>query len=425
MGADGRRRVVITGLGAVTSLASDVTTSWERLLAGRSAAGPITAFDPREFMVRFACEAKDFDPTRWIAHRQVRRMDRFAQLVVAAARQAEADAGLEIETEFDRVGVSVATSMGGMGALEDVCATLIERGFDRVSPFSIPMIIPNMAAAWVSIELGTRGPLAAPCTACAASQMAIGQALDTIRLGRAEVMLCGGTDAAITRTGIAGYAALRALSRRNDDPAAASRPFDVDRDGFVMGEAGAILVLEELGHARNRGAKIYAELIGYGVSSDAEHITEPDPTGEQPARAMRMAFADAGISPGEIDYINAHGTSTPLGDASETRVIKLALGERTAQRTAVSSTKGATGHCLGAAGAVEAIFCTLAIHEGVLPPTINYNTPDPECDLDYIPNQPREANVRTAVSNSFGFGGHNATLVLRRYEADTQPLSRA
>jgi 3-oxoacyl-[acyl-carrier-protein] synthase II len=417
--------VVITGLGAITPLASDVTTSWERLIAGRSAAGPITAFDPREFMVRFACEAKDFDPTRWIEHRQMRRMDRFAQLAVAAARQAEADAGLEIETESDRVGASVATAMGGTGALQDVCATLIERGFDRVSPFSIPMIIPNMAAAWVSIELGTRGPLGAPCTACAASQMAIGEALDTIRLGRAEVMLCGGTDAAITRTGIAGYAALRALSRRNDDPAAASRPFDVDRDGFVMGEAGAILVLEELEHASKRRAKIYAELIGYGVSSDAEHITEPDPTGEQPARAMRMAFADAGISPGEIDYVNAHGTSTPLGDASETRVIKLALGERTAKRTAVSSTKGATGHCLGAAGAVEAIFCTLAIHEGVLPPTINYNTADPECDLDYIPNQRREANVRTAVSNSFGFGGHNATLVLRRFEADAQPRSRA
>ena len=425
MGANGRRRVVITGLGAVTPLASDVTTTWERLIAGRSAAGPITAFDPREFMVRFACEAKDFDPTRMIEHRQIRRMDRFAQLAVAAARQAEADAGLEIETEFDRVGASVATAMGGMEALQGACATLIERGFDRVSPFAIPMIIPNMAAAWVSIELGTRGPLGAPCTACAASQMAIGAALDTIRLGRAEVMLCGGADAAITRTGIAGYAALRALSRRNDDPAAASRPFDVDRDGFVMGEAGAILVLEELEHARKRRAKIYAELIGYGVSSDAEHMTEPDPTGEQPARAMRMAFADAGISPGEIDYINAHGTSTPLGDASETRVIKLALGEGTARRTAVSSTKGATGHCLGAAGAVEAIFCTLAIHEGVLPPTINYDTPDPECDLDYIPNQPREANVRTAVSNSFGFGGHNATLVLRRFEADAQPLSRA
>jgi 3-oxoacyl-[acyl-carrier-protein] synthase II len=417
--------VVITGLGAVTPLASDVTTSWERLIAGRSAAGPITAFDPREFTVRFACEAKDFDPTQWIEHRQARRMDRFAQLAVAAARQAEADAGLEIEKEFDRVGASVATAMGGMAAFQDACATLIERGFDRVSPFSIPMIIPNMAAAWVSIELGTRGPLGAPCTACAASQMAIGAALDTIRLGRAEVMLCGGTDAAITRTGIAGYAALRALSRRNDDPAAASRPFDVDRDGFVMGEAGAILVLEELEHASKRGAKIYAELIGYGISSDAEHITEPDPTGEQPARAMRMAFADARINPEEIDYINAHGTSTPLGDASETRVIKLALGERTAKRTAVSSTKGATGHCLGAAGAVEAIFCTLAIHEGVLPPTINYSTPDPECDLDYIPNQPREADVRTAVSNSFGFGGHNATLVLRRFEADAQPLSRA
>jgi 3-oxoacyl-[acyl-carrier-protein] synthase II len=409
--------VVITGLGAVTPLASDVTTSWERLVAGRSSAGPITAFDARDFMVRFACEASDFDPSRWIEHRQVRRMDRFARLAVAAARQAEADAGLEIETEFDRVGASVATAMGGMAALQDVCATLIERGFDRVSPFSIPMIIPNMAAAWVSIELGTRGPLAAACTACAASQMAIGEALDTIRLGRAEVMLCGGADAAITRTGIAGYAALRALSRRNDDPATASRPFDVDRDGFVMGEAGAILVLEELEHARKRRAKIYAELIGYGVSSDASHMTEPDPTGEQPARAMRMAFADAGISPGEIDYINAHGTSTPLGDASETRVIKLALGERTAKRTAVSSTKGATGHCLGAAGAVEAIFCTLAIHEGVLPPTINYDTPDPECDLDYIPNQPREADIRTAVSNSFGFGGHNATLVLRRFEA--------
>jgi 3-oxoacyl-[acyl-carrier-protein] synthase II len=410
--------VVITGLGAVTPLASDVTTSWERLIAGRSAAGPITAFDPREFMVRFACEAKDFDPTRWIEHRQARRMDRFAQLAVAAARQAEADAGLEIEKEFDRVGASVATAMGGMAAFQDACATLIERGFDRVSPFSIPMIIPNMAAAWVSIELGTRGPLGAPCTACAASQMAIGEALDTIRLGRAEVMLCGGADAAITRTGIAGYAALRALSRRNDDPASASRPFDVDRDGFVMGEAGAILVLEELEHAGKRGAKIYAELTGYGVSSDAEHITEPDPTGEQPARAMRMAFADARINPEEIDYINAHGTSTPLGDASETRVIKLALGESAAKQTPVSSTKGATGHCLGAAGAVEAIFCTLAIHEGVLPPTINYNTPDPKCDLDYIPNQPREANIRTAVSNSFGFGGHNATLVLRRFEAE-------
>jgi 3-oxoacyl-[acyl-carrier-protein] synthase II len=344
-------------------------------------------------------------------------MGRFAQLVVAAAREAEADAGLEVEKESDRIGASVATAMGGLQAFEDCCDTLSERGPERVNPFSISSIIPNMGAAWVSIELGTRGPLGSQCTACAASQMAIGEGLDAIRLGRAEVMLCGGTDAVITRTGIAGFAALRALSRRNDDPAAASRPFDADRDGFVVGEAGAILVLEELEHASKRGAKIYAELSGYGVSSDAEHITEPDPTGEHPARAMRMAFADSGIGPDEIDYINAHGTSTPLGDASETRVIKLALGEGTAKRTPVSSTKGATGHCLGAAGAVEAIFCTLSIGDGLLPPTINYDTPDPDCDLDYIPNESRDApDLTVALSNSFGFGGHNASIVVRRWD---------
>ena len=416
MGANGHRRVVITGLGAVTPLADDVATSWERLIDGRCAAGPITAFDPAEFMVRVACEATGFDPTRWIEHRQARRMDRFSQLAVAAARQAEADAGLEIAKESDRVGASVATSMGGLQAFQNCSDTLIERGPDRVNPFSIPLIIPNMGAAWISMELGTHGPLGSQCTACAASQMAIGEGLDAIRLGRAEVMLCGGSDAAITSIGIAGFDALRALSRRNDDPGTASRPFDADRDGFVMGEAGAVLVLEELEHASRRGATIYAELVGYGISSDAQHITEPDPTGEHPARAMRMAFADAGIGPDEIDYVNAHGTSTPLGDASETRVIKLALGKDTAKRTPVSSTKGATGHCLGAAGALEAIFCTLAIRDGVLPPTINYETPDPECDLDYIPNEPREADVRVAVSNSFGFGGHNACIVLRRFE---------
>jgi 3-oxoacyl-[acyl-carrier-protein] synthase II len=408
--------VVITGLGAVTPLGSAVATSWERLIRGRSAASPITAFDPGAFTTRFACEARDFVPTRLIENRQARRMGRFAQLAVDAARQAEADAGLELETEADRVGASVGSAMGGLQDFEACCETLLERGPERVNPFAIPMIVPNMGAAWVSIELGTRGPLGSQCTACAASQMAIGEGLDAIRLGRAEVMFCGGTDAAITRAGIAGFAAMRALSRRNDDPAAASRPFDADRDGFVMGEAGAILVLEELEHANRRGARIYAELIGYGVSSDAEHLTEPDPTGEGPARAMRIAFADAGISPDEIDYINAHGTSTPLGDASESRVIKLALGEETAKRTPVSSTKGATGHCLGAAGAVEAIFCALAIRDGVLPPTINYETPDPDCDLDYISNEAREADVRIAASNSFGFGGHNACLVLRRFE---------
>jgi 3-oxoacyl-[acyl-carrier-protein] synthase II len=343
-------------------------------------------------------------------------MDRFAHLIVAAARQAEADSGISIESESDRIGAAIATGIGGLKAFQDCHSELLERGPDRVNPFSIPEIIPNMGAAWVSMQLGTQGPLSSQCTACAASNMAIGDGLDAIRLGRADVMLCGGTEAPVTEVGIAGFSAMRALSRRNDDPEAASRPFDSGRDGFVMGEAGAVVVLEELEHARARGAKIYAELLGYGVSSDARHITEPDPSGLNPARAMTMAFGDASVAPDEIDYINAHGTSTPLGDAAETRVIKLALGEENARKTPVSSTKGATGHCLGAAGAVEAIFSILAIDRGVLPPTINYDEPDPTCDLDYIPNESREADVRTAVSNSFGFGGHNATVVFRRFE---------
>jgi 3-oxoacyl-[acyl-carrier-protein] synthase II len=337
-------------------------------------------------------------------------------MIVCAARQAEADCGIEIANESARVGAAIATGIGGLKSFQDCYDTLKDRGPDRVNPFSIISIIPNLGAGWVSIELGTRGPLTSQCTACAASNMAIGDGLDAIRLGRADVMLCGGTEAPITRVGIAGFSAMRALSRRNDDPEAASRPFDAERDGFVMGEAGAVLVLEELEHAKARDAKIYAELLGYGVSSDAQHITEPDPTGEHPARAMQMALADAGVNADEIDYINAHGTSTPLGDAAETRVIKYALGEENARKTPVSSTKGATGHCLGAAGGVEAMFCTLAVQEGVLPPTINYEAPDPECDLDYIPNESREADVRIAVSNSFGFGGHNACVVLRRFE---------
>src|SRR4249919_435417 len=416
MGTGGRRRVVITGLGAVTPLGTDVRSSWENLVAGRGAAGPITAFDTTGFAVTFACEAKDFEPSQWIERKQARRMDRFAQLIVAAAHQARADAGLDVEHECERVGVSVATAMGGLESFENACETLIKRGPGRVNPFAIPTIIPNMGAAQISIELGTKGPLTSQCTACAASTMAIGDGLDAIRLGRADVMLAGGSEAPITRVGIAGFSAMRALSQRNDDPERASRPFEADRDGCVMGEAGAVLVLEELDHATERGARIYAELVGYGVSSDAQHLTEPDPTGQSPARAMRMAFADAGISPDQIDYINAHGTSTPLGDASETRVIKRALGEHIARRVPISSTKGATGHPLGAAGAVEAIFCTLAIHEGVLPPTINYETPDPECDLDYVPGEAREADVAVAVSNSSGFGGHNASVVLRRFD---------
>jgi 3-oxoacyl-[acyl-carrier-protein] synthase II len=413
---NGRRRVVITGLGAVTPLGTDVESTWEALVAGKSGAGEITQFDSTGYAVHFACEATGFDPTEYIERKQARRMDRFAHLIVAAARQAEADSGISIESEPDRVGAAVATGIGGLKAFQDCHTELRERGPDRVNPFSIPEIIPNMGAAWVSMQLGTKGPLSSQCTACAASNMAIGDGLDSIRLGRADVMLCGGTEAPVTEVGIAGFSAMRALSRRNDAPEKASRPFDSGRDGFVMGEAGAMVVLEELEHAKARGAKIYAELLGYGLSSDAQHITEPDPSGENPARAMTMAFRDGGIDPGEIDYINAHGTSTPLGDSAETRVIKLALGEENARKTPVSSTKGATGHCLGAAGAVEAMFSILAIDRGVLPPTINYEDPDPECDLDYIPNESREADVRVAVSNSFGFGGHNATIVLRRFE---------
>jgi 3-oxoacyl-[acyl-carrier-protein] synthase II len=416
MSVNGRRRVVITGLGAVTPLGNDVETSWQNLVSGQSGAGKITQFDPTGYFAEFACELKDFDPTVWIDRKTSRRMDRFAQMVVAAARQAEADSALDIAADSDRVGASVATGIGGLQSFQDCHTQLRERGPDRVNPFSIPAIIPNLGAGWVSIELGTRGPLSAQCTACAASNMAIGEGLDAIRLGRADVMLCGGTEAPVTEVGIAGFGAMRALSRRNDDPAHASRPFDLERDGFVMGEAGAVLVLEELERAQARSAKIYAELVGYGVSSDAQHITEPDPTGQHPARAMQMALADAGIDPAEVDYVNAHGTSTPLGDASETRVVKKALGEENARKTPVSSTKGATGHCLGAAGAVEAVFTVLAIKDGVLPPTINYEYPDPECDLDYVPNEARRADVRVAMSNSFGFGGHNASIVVKRYE---------
>ena len=416
MSVNGRRRVVITGVGAVTPLGNDAETTWENLLAGQSGAGPITQFDSSGHFVHFACEVKDFDPAQYMDRKRARRMDRFAQLILDAARQAEDDAGLDIAADADRIGASIATGIGGIKSFQDCYDTLLQRGPDRVNPFAIPCIIPNMGAGWVSMELGTRGPLSSECTACAASNMAIGEGVDDIRLGRADVMLCGGTESAINEVGIAGFGAMRALSRRNDDPERASRPFDAERDGFVMGEAGAILVLEELERARGRGAKIYAEVVGYGLSSDATHVTEPDPTGQNPARAMKNAFADADVDPGDVDYINAHGTSTPLGDAAETRVIKLALGEENARKTPISSTKGATGHCLGAGGAIEAIFSTFAIRDGKLPPTINYEVEDPACDLDYIPNEARDSEVRVAVSNAFGFGGHNACIVLERFE---------
>jgi 3-oxoacyl-[acyl-carrier-protein] synthase II len=416
MSTNGRRRVVITGIGAVTPLGNDAESSWSRLLAGESGAGEITQFDHSEYPVHFACELKEFDPTQWIDRKAARRMDRFAQMILAAARQAESDSGLDISKEPERVGASIATGIGGLRSFQECYDVLLQRGPDRVSPFSIPSIIPNMGAGWVSIELGTKGPLMSECTACAASNMAIGDALDSIRVGRADAMLAGGTEAPVTAVGIAGFDSMRALSRRNGEPTKASRPFDAERDGLVMGEAAAVLVLEELEYAKARGAKIYGELVGYGVSADAAHMTEPDPTGENPARAMKMAFEDAGVDPGEIGYVNAHATSTPVGDTSETRVLKKALGEENALKTPISSTKGATGHCFGAAGAVEAVFTVLAVRDKKLPPTINYEVEDPSCDLDYVPNEARDApDLDVACSNSFGFGGHNACIVVRRF----------
>jgi 3-oxoacyl-[acyl-carrier-protein] synthase II len=412
-GSENGRRVVVTGIGAVTPLGNDAETFWENLVAGKGGCGPITLFDSSEYAVHTACELDEFDPTVWIEPRQARRMDRFAQMIVAAARMAVEDAALDVEAESERVGVAAATGIGGLQSFQDCYDHLIARGPDRINPLSIPSIIPNMGAAWVSMELGARGPLSSESTACAASNMAIGEGMDAIQLGRADVMLCGGTEAGITKVGIGGFAAMRALSRREDETA--SRPFDAGRDGFVMGEAGAILVLEELAHAHARDAKIYAELVGYGLSADAQHITEPDPTGRHPARAMQMAIEDAGITAEDIDYVNAHGTSTPLGDLSETRVIKLALGQEKAYRTPISSIKGATGHCLGASGAVEAIACVFACERGLVPPTIHYEEPDPECDLDYIPNEAREVRVEHALSNNFGFGGHNACLVVKKF----------
>jgi len=414
---NGRRRVVITGLGMLSPLGNDVETSWRRLLAGESGVGEITLFEHDGYPVHFAAELKDFDPTVWIDRKAARRMDRFAQMVLAAARQAEADSGLDVSVDPERVGASIATGIGGLRSFQDCYDVLKERGPDRVNPFSIPCIIPNMGAGWVSIELGTKGPLMSECTACAASNMAIGDAVDEIRMGRADAMFAGGTEAPITKVGIAGFDAMRALSRRNDDPEAASRPFDNSRDGLVMGEAAGVLVLEELEYAKRRGAKIYAELIGYGMSADAAHMTEPDPTGVSPARSMTMAIMDASVDPTEIGYVNAHATSTPLGDAAETRVLKLALGEEHARRTPISSTKGATGHTFGAAGAIEAVFTTLALRDRIVPPTINYEEADPECDLDYVPNEARAVpELEVAASNSFGFGGHNATIVIKRFE---------
>ena len=406
------RRVAVTGIGIISPVGIGIEDYWEALMAGVSGVGPITQFDTSGYRVRIAAEVRDFDPTAYVDRKSARRMDRFAQLSVAAARLAVEDGNLDIGVEPENIGVVVSSGIGGLKTFEKEMEVLISKGPDRISPLFIPMQIVNMASAQISIVLGTKGPSTTVCTACSSASNAIGDAFEMVKRGAADVMLAGGCEAAVTPMGIASFAAMRALSERNDEPERASRPFDRDRDGFVMGEGSAVLILEEMEHARARGAKVYAEITGYGMSSDAYHISAPEASGESQARAMTAALAEAGIDPSQVDYINAHGTSTPLGDEIETRVIKIALGEH-ASKVAVSSTKSMIGHCLGASGALESAACILAIERGAIPPTINLDNPDPECDLDYVPNNSRKQTVRVAVSNSFGFGGHNVTLVFQ------------
>jgi len=409
------RRVVITGLGAVTPLGNDVPTTWSNVIAGRSGAGPITQFEASAYKTRFACEVKDFDIAPLVGKKEARRMDRFAQFAVSSAKQAIDDSGLSVTPESSwRMGVYIGTGIGGIGTLEEETRQLIAKGPDRVSPFMVPMMLPDTAAAQVAIQFGLRGPNMAVVTACASGNNAIGEAVECIRRDAADVMLTGGAEAAIIPISIAGFANMTAISSRNDAPQRASRPFDKERDGFVVGEGAAVLVLEELEHARARGAKIYGEVIGYGSTADAHHITAPEETGAGAAQAMRAALKQAGLQPDQIDYINAHGTSTPLNDKSETAAIKTVLGEA-AYRIPISSTKSMTGHLLGAAGAIEAVFCAKVIEEGIIPPTINYEHPDPKCDLDYVPNSARQKQVNVVMSNSFGFGGHNAVVIFSRY----------
>jgi len=411
------RRVVVTGLGAVTPLGVGARPSWEAVLDGVSGMGPITRFDAKEFSTTIAAEVKGFHPEEFIDRKEIKRMDPFIHYAMASAHMALADSDLSIDEGLaPRVGVYGGTGLGGLSTLERYHkAYLLEGGARKISPFFIPMLISNLAPGHIAMRYGAKGPNISTTTACAASSHAIGEALHVIRSGVCDVVIGGGTEATITPMALGGFCSMKALSTRNDDPAAASRPFDRDRDGFVMGEGAAILILEELEHARRRGAKIYAELCGYGASADAHHVTAPAPGGEGAARAMAAALADGRVEAGAVDYVNAHGTSTPYNDLFETMAIKAVFGER-AKGIAVSSTKSMTGHLLGAAGAVEAMFCVLALQEGVIPPTINYTTPDPECDLDYVPNTARRRPIRYALSNSFGFGGTNSVLLFGRFE---------
>ena len=410
------RRVVVTGLGVVTPLGNDVKTFWQNLIAGQCGIDKITAFDTTAFDTKIAAEVRNFDPLpAFPSPKEIRRTDRYAQFGIYAAWAALKDSGLELDKEnLDEIGVMLGSGIGGLATTGDQYKILLERGPGRLSPFTIPMLIANMASGLVSMYWNLRGPNFATCSACATANHAIGEAWRTIKAGDAQVMLAGGTEATVIPIGIGGFCAMKAMSTRNDDPKGASRPFDKDRDGFVMGEGAGVLILEELEHAKKRGAQIYCEIAGYGNTADAHHLTAPSPGGEGAARCMKMALRSGGLNLTDISYINAHGTSTPQGDVCETQAIKTTFGEH-AKTLCVSSTKGATGHMLGAAGAVELAACALAIKHNIVPPTINLQNPDPECDLDYVPNTARELTVNAIVNNSFGFGGHNSTIAAKKF----------
>ena len=411
------RRVVITGMGVVTPLGSELETFWDNLLKGRSGIGRITRFDTADYDCRIAGEVRDFEPRNVFNNpKDVKRTDRFTQLAMGAAKMAMKDSGIDIEkTNRERFGVIVSSGIGGLKTLEDQHSALVNKGPSRVSAFTIPMLISNMASGLISMEFGLQGPNMCIVTACATSNNAIGESWRIIKFGDADIFLAGGSEASIIPIGLGGFSAMKALSTRNDEPERASRPFDRDRDGFVMGEGAGVVVVEELGHAKARGAKIYCELTGYGLSGDAYHMTAPPPDGEGAARAMKMALEHASIRPEQVDYVNAHATSTDLGDICETRAIKTVFGDHAKNGLSISSTKSMTGHLLGGAGAVEMAICALAIRDSIIPPTINLENPGDECDLDYTPNKAREKKVRVAVNNSFGFGGHNATLIAMEF----------
>jgi 3-oxoacyl-[acyl-carrier-protein] synthase II len=407
-------RVVVTGLGLVTPVGNDVESTWHALLDGKPGAASITKFDASNQRVRFACEVKGFDPLQYIDRKEARRYDLFAQLALAAAHQAITQAGLEGRFPSpERTGVVIGSGIGGMQTYEDNCALYLTKGPDRVSPFFVPMFIPDIAPGLVSIRYGLKGPNFATVSACASSAHAIGESFNMIRHGTADAMVCGGSEGAITGLTVAAFANMKALSTRNDSPETASRPFDKDRDGFVLGDGGAMVVLESLEHAERRGARILGEVLGYGLSADAYHITSPAESGEGAQRAMKSALEDGGIDIKDVGYINAHGTSTPQGDIAETRAVKAVFGDQ-ARKLVFGSTKSMTGHLLGAAGALEAAFCVMALNTGCVPPTINYDTVDPDCDLDYVPNKARELSVSAVMNNSLGFGGHNVSLILTK-----------